>query len=197
MVQSVAFPLTESQKSYLSSVHPWYYNPDPQLWSVVPDFWLSLSAHIIAFWLFCFFFEILDRTDWEWLKRYRIHESSEVTSRNRVAKKQVLTAVIFQQMMQIAFGYYWLDADAETGGPVSIHIPRMEALAPTILRSLEALVGRRLAAYLWLHKAQDLVYCVYWWTVPLAQLFAGLLVSRPPLFNVQLTKVFCSFFIDT
>ena len=70
-----------------------------------------------------------------------------------------------------------MDANAETGGPVSIHVPRMEALTPTVLRSLEALVGRQFAAYLWVHKAQDLVYYVYWWAIPLAQLFAGLLVS--------------------
>ena len=185
--------LTESHKLYLSSIHPWYYKPDPQLWSVVSDFWLSLLAHIIVYWLFCFF-EILDMADWEWLKKYRIYESSEVTSRNRVTEKQVLAAVIFQQVMQITFGYYWMDADAETGGPVSMHIPRMEALTPTVLRSLEALVGRGLAAYLWLHKAQDIVYYVHWWAIPLVQLFAGLSVSRPPLFNAQLTNVFCSFF---
>ena len=174
MAQNATFPLTESQKSYLSTVHPWYYKPDPQLWSVMSDFWLSLLAHIIAYWLFCFFFEIIDGAGWEWLERYRIHESSEVTSRNRVTKREVLAAVIFQQVVQIALGYFWMDANAETGGPVSTHVPRMEALAPTILRSLEALVGSRLAAYLWFHKAQDLVYYVYWWAIPLVQLFAGL-----------------------
>jgi len=66
-----------------------------------------------------------------------------------------------------------MDVDAETGGPISMHVPRVEAVAPTVLRSLEALLGRRLAAYLWLHKGQDLVYYVYWWAIPLVQLFAG------------------------
>jgi sphinganine C4-monooxygenase len=174
MSQNATLLLTESQKSYLSTVHPWYYEPGPQLWSVMSDHWLSFFAYIIVYWLLCFFFEILDWADWEWLKRYRIHESSEVTSRNRVTKGQVAGTVIFQQVMQVTLGYFWIDMNVKTGGPVSIHVPRMEVLAPTVLRSLEALVGRRLAAYLWLHKAQELVYYVYWWAVPLAQLFAGL-----------------------
>ena len=138
------------------------------------DFWLSLLAHVIAYWLLSLFFEILDRADWEWLKKYKIHESSEVTSRNRVTRGQVFATVISQQIIQVTLGYFFADANAETGGPISTHVPRMEALAPTVLRSLEALVGRRLAAYLWLHKAQDIIYCVYWWAIPLARLFAGL-----------------------
>jgi sphinganine C4-monooxygenase len=138
------------------------------------DFWLSLLAPIVAHWLFCAFFEILDRTDWEWLKKYRIHESSEVASRNRVTKSQVLVAVIIQHIIQITLGYFWMDTDAETGVPVPMHVPRMEAMAPTVLRSLEAVVGREFAAYLWLHKAQDLVYYAYWWAIPLARILAGL-----------------------
>jgi len=174
MTKNATFPLTEPHKSYLATVRPWYYNPDAQLWSAMPDFWLSLLGPIIAHWLFCAIFEVLDRADWEWLKKYKIHESSEVTSRNRVTRSQVLAAVIFQQVIQITLGYFWMDTGAKAGGPISTHVPLMEAIAPTVLRSLEALVGRPFAAYLWLHKAQDLVYYVYWWAIPLAQLLAGL-----------------------
>ena len=173
MAQNATSSLTQSQTSYLSTARPWYYEPDVQLWSVMPDFWLSVVGPIIAYWLFCTFFEILDRADWEWLKKYRIHESSGVASRNRVTKGQVLSAVFVQQVIQITLGYLWMDENGETGGPISMHVPRMEVIAPTILRSLEALVGHRFAAYLWLHKAQDLVYYVYWWGIPLARLFAG------------------------
>lgn len=173
MTKNATLALTELHKSYLANVHPWYYNPNAQLWSATPDFWISVLGPVIAYWLFCAFFEILDRGDWEWLRKYKIHESSEVTSRNRVTRSQVLAAVIFQQAIQITLGYLWMDVDAETGGPISMHIPRVEAVAPTVLRSLEALLGRRLAAYLWLHKGQDLVYYVYWWAIPLVQLFAG------------------------
>ena len=62
---------------------------------------------------------------------------------------------------------------------------------------VRALVGRRFSAHLWLHKARDLVYGAYRWAIPLSQLFAGLSVSRPSLFNVQLAHIFCCFFIDT
>ena len=67
-----------------------------------------------------------------------------------------------------------MDPTVENGGPVSSHVPRMEAIAPTVLRFLEAVLGRRVAAFLWLHKAQELIYYVYWWAVPLVQLLVGL-----------------------
>ena len=138
------------------------------------DFWLAVVGPIIAYWLFCAFFEVLDRADWEWLEKHRIHESSEVASRNIVTKSRVLAAVLTQQAVQITSGYFWMDANGETGGPISMHVPRMEAIAPTVLRSLETLVGHRFAAYLWLHKAQDLIYYVYWWGIPFVRLFIGL-----------------------
>ena len=174
MAQNSTFLLTDLHKSYLSAVRPWYYDPNPQLWSPMPDFWLSVVGPVAAYWLFCGFFEILDRGDWEWLQKYKIHESREVISRNKVTKRQVLLAVILQQVTQMALGYFCMDPTVKTGGPVSIHLAQMEAIAPTALRSLEALFGRRLAALLWHHKAQDLVYYVYWWAIPLAQLLAGL-----------------------
>ena len=174
MTQNITFALTEPHKSHLATVLPWYYNPAAQLHHLMSDFWLSLLAPVAAYWLFCTFFEALDRTDWRWLKRYKIHESSEVTSRNRVSKRQVLAAVTLQHVIQITLGYFWMDTNAETGVPIAMHVPRMEAIAPTVLRSLEVVVGRQFAAHLWLHKAQDLVYYTYWWAIPLTQLLVGL-----------------------
>lgn len=174
MAQNSTFLLTELHKFNLSAVHPWYYNPNPQLWSTVSDYWLSILMPVAGYWLLSSIFEILDRGDWEWLQKHKIHESSEVTSRNRVTKKQVILMVILQQVIQITLAYFWMDPTMETGGPMSVHVPRMEAIAPTVLHALEALFGRHLATLLWRHKAQDLVYYVYWWAIPLAQLIAGL-----------------------
>ena len=174
MLQNATSPLSEPYKSYLSAARPWYYEPDAQLWNVMSDFWLSLLAPVVAYWLLSAVFETLDCADWEWLKKYKIHENSEVTSRNRATRKEVLVAVIAQHTIQLALGYLWMDENGKTGGPISAHVPQMEALALTILRFLEAIVGRRFAAYLWTHKAQELVYYVYWWAIPLAQLLAGL-----------------------
>ena len=174
MAPNTTFVLTELHKSYIASVHPWYYSPNSQLHSGMSDFWLSLLAPVAAFWLFCALFEILDRTHWEWLEKYKIHEGLEVTSRNRVTKSRVVAAVVLQHVIQITLGYFWMDTDGKAGGPVSMHVPRMEAIAPAVLRTLEAMVGSQLAAYLWLHKAQDIVYYVYWWAIPLTQLLVGL-----------------------
>lgn len=174
MAQSSTFLLAGPQKSYLSAARPWYYDPNPQLWGAMSDFWFSLLGPVVAYWLLSGCFEILDRGDWEWLRKYKIHESWEVASRNTVTKKQVVATVILQQVIQITLGYFWMDPTVKTGGPISTHVPRMEAIAPTILRSLEVLFGHNLAAFLWRHKAQDLVYYVYWWAIPFAQLLAGL-----------------------
>ena len=84
-----------------------------------------------------------------------------------------MVTVVIQHIVQIMLGYFWMDTDAGAGVPISMHIPRMEAVAPAVLRSLEVTVGRQLAAHLWFHKAQDLVYYTYWWAIPLFQLLAG------------------------
>ena len=173
-MENSTFSFTRLDKSYLSTTRPWYYNTDSQSWSGMSDFWFSILGPVAAYWLLAGFFDILDRGDWDWLQKYKIHESSEVTSRNRATKKQVISTVIVQQIIQISVGYLWMDPTVENGGPVSSHVPRMEAIAPTILRFLEVMFGRRVAAFLWLNKAQELVYYVYWWAIPLAQLLAGL-----------------------
>ena len=174
MAQNSTFPLLEPYKSYLSTARPWYYEPNARTWNAMSEFWFLLLAPIVAHWLLCGVFEAMDRTEWEWLKKYKIHEDSEITSRNRVSRGEVVVAVLVQQVIQLTLGYLWVDESVKTGGPVSAHVPQMEALAPTILRYLEALVGRRLAAYVWIHKGQDVVYYVYWWAIPLAQLLAAL-----------------------
>lgn len=173
MAQNSTSLLTTHHTSYLSVVRPWYYDPNPRLWSGMSDFWFSIVGPVVAYWLLSGLFEILDRGDWEWLQKYKIHESGEVTSRNKVTKRQVISAVILQQIFQVALAYLWMDPTVKTGGPISTHVPRMEAIAPIVLRSLEALFGHRLAALLWRHKAQDLVYYVYWWAIPFAQVLAG------------------------
>ena len=174
MAQKPTFPLTELHKSYLSTVGPWYYKSDVRLLGVMSDFWLTVLGPVIAYWLFCGLFEILDKAEWEWLNKYRIHKGSEAISRNRATRGQVFAMVILQQIIQIVLSYFWIDENTKTGGPISTHVPLMEALAPTVLRSLEVVVGHSFATYLWLHKAQDLVYYAYWWAIPLGQLFAGL-----------------------
>ena len=173
MAQKATFPLTELHRSYLSTVRPWYYKPDVRLLGVMSDFWLAVLGPVIAYWLFCALFEILDKAEWEWLNEYRIHEGSEAILQNRAARGQVFAVVILQQIIQIALSYFWIDENTKTGGSILTRVPLMEALAPTVLRSLEVVVGHSFAVYLWLHKAQDLVYYAYWWAIPLAQLFAG------------------------
>jgi len=174
MAQNLTFPFAPHHRVYLSAVHPWYYDPSPRFWGSMSDPWLPVVVPFTAHWLLCAFFEVLDRAGWEWLEKYRVQESSEVTSRNLVTKRQVLTAVLFQQAIQFVFTWIWMDPSMNQGGPVAMHVSQMEIIAPGILRCLEALFGHRLATFLWFHKAQDFVYYAYWWGIPLAQLLAAM-----------------------
>ena len=128
-------PLAGLPASCLSTTYPWYYNPNPQLWGVMSDYWVALLAPVAAFWLFAGFSNILDRGDWEWLQKYKIHESSEATSRNRVTKEQVIAADIVQEVVQITLRYFWMDPTTKNGGPASMRIPQMGVLPPTIFYS--------------------------------------------------------------
>ena len=49
-----------------------------------------------------------------------------VRARNGVTKSQVLAAVFVQQghSNHVGAQYLWMDANGETGGPISMHIPR-------------------------------------------------------------------------
>ena len=58
------FLLTGHHESYLSVVHPWYYD-NLRLWIAMSDFWLSLVGPVVAYWLLSGLFETLDMGDWE------------------------------------------------------------------------------------------------------------------------------------
>jgi hypothetical protein len=113
---------------------PWYYSYKPSLIDGVSDHHLALAAPIIAYWLLSFVFHYLDTRDWKVLERYRIHESSEVASRNHVSPTVVLIVVIFQQVLQTIFGLILL-------GQAYTLVPDHTEKVADIARQLELVVG--------------------------------------------------------
>ncbi|KAH9981970.1 fatty acid hydroxylase superfamily-domain-containing protein [Russula compacta] len=108
--------------------HPIYYSPAPSLLSSLSDPLLAVLAPLPAYWLTSGLFHLLDLSDWRWLARYRIHDSAEVASRNRVSRLQVLRAVLLQQAIQTALGFVWVSEPPE----LTDHPPRCAAsLAPS------------------------------------------------------------------
>jgi len=143
---------------------PWYYSSKPSLVDGVSDHHLALAAPVAAYWLLSLFFHYLDTRDWKVLERYRIHDSAEVASRNRVSRTAVIWAVIFQQVLQTALGLFWL---SEEHTVVPDHTEKVAGIA----RQLALVIGSgehvqpilsRLANY------------IYWWAIPLFQFLVAI-----------------------
>ncbi|KAJ7767446.1 sphingosine hydroxylase [Mycena maculata] len=143
---------------------PWYYSYRPSLVEGVSDHHLALAAPILAYWLMSFIFHYLDTRDWKSLEQYRIHDSAEVASRNRVSRTTVVWAVIFQQVLQTTLGLIAL-SDEHTVVPD--HAKKMAG------------ISRRLALVIGDHTEQapvlnSLAYFIYWWGIPLFQLLVAI-----------------------
>jgi sphinganine C4-monooxygenase len=70
--------------------------------SWISDFWLSLVAPVIVYWIISLFFHIIDVCDF--FPQYRLHTPEEISSRNRVTRYEVFRDVIIQQVIQVITG---------------------------------------------------------------------------------------------
>ncbi|EEB86937.1 hypothetical protein MPER_15935, partial [Moniliophthora perniciosa FA553] len=75
----------------------------------IPDSTLTIASPVVAYWTLSLFYHFLDTRTWKWLDKYRIHESEEVTRKNRVTRWEVVKAVVFQQVLQTLLGWFWID----------------------------------------------------------------------------------------
>lgn len=165
--------LTAPQIQFLSTSHPFYYLTVSEIIPGFPDHDLSVAAPVLAYWFLSLIFHFLDVSGWKWLERYRMHEDSpEVQARNRVSKTHVIWAVIFQQVLQTALAYWWINSEAQCGGSVAaFHLAPMLELAGNLRNVVLRLFGSNLGEYLWKERADEMVYYIYWWATPIAQLF--------------------------
>lgn len=85
--------------------------PKPSVFSCMSDGMVSLIAPVVAYWGFSLMFHITDV--FELAEKYRIHDSEEVKSRNRVGRVEVFCEVIFQHIVQTTAGFLFLCLDAE------------------------------------------------------------------------------------
>ncbi|KAF7365579.1 Sphingosine hydroxylase [Mycena venus] len=145
---------------------PWYYSYKSSLVIGVPDHHLALAAPIVSYWLLALFFHYLDTRNWKGLKRYRLHNSDEVASRNRVSPTAVFWTVILQQMLQTVLGYMLL-------GQVHIPILDHKAKVAYIVQQLGTILGIDLHAQPILLR---FAYFLYWWSIPLFQFLVGIFI---------------------
>jgi len=156
---------------------PFYYSSKPTLIDGVSDLYLELAAPVAAYWALSLFFHILDFSGWKWLNRYRIHESAEVQTRNRVTRLEVVALVFVQQVLQTTLGLMMLSDDP--GEKTAAHGTEIAAIQGLIYPLLRA-IGRENQSAL----VGDVAWYIYWWAIPAAQFLFAMYVfcSFPFLF---------------
>jgi sphinganine C4-monooxygenase len=153
---------------------PFYFAMRENLIDSVPDNTLAIAAPVIAYWSVSLFFHYLDRSGWRWLDKYRIHESEEISSRNRATCSEVVRAVILQHIIQTALGYYWLSEPSHISA--SKCMMEMEAVGKTLVRLVRWTIGPEAGEYFLELQGAEMTHWLYWWGIPAAQLLFSLFV---------------------
>lgn len=73
--------------------------PLPDLLPFMSDFWLSIIAPHIAYWVVSLFFHFIDVYDL--FPQYRLHTPAEITQRNLASRYEVARDVILEQALQV------------------------------------------------------------------------------------------------
>ncbi|KAK0753165.1 fatty acid hydroxylase superfamily-domain-containing protein [Schizothecium vesticola] len=73
--------------------------PMPDLLPFISDFWLSLIAPHVAYWVMSMFFHVIDVYDL--FPHYRLHTPEEITQRNLATRFQVARDVVLEQILQV------------------------------------------------------------------------------------------------
>lgn len=135
--------------------------------SCLPDKYLSLVVPVVVYWACAIPFDILDYFSPSSLEKYRIHESEEVKSKNRVSKTNVVMTVILQQIMQTLLGWWWLEDDANSKLDHTKSIQTIQSfLTQVVLRSL----GSENAIRFVNSSGPPLASWLYWWGIPCLQI---------------------------
>ncbi|KAI1417650.1 fatty acid hydroxylase superfamily-domain-containing protein [Hypoxylon sp. FL1857] len=75
----------------------------PDLLSWLPDFYLSILAPTVAYWVVSIFFHVIDTLDL--FPQYRLHTPAEIAQRNKATRYEVLRDVLFQQVIQAGMSF--------------------------------------------------------------------------------------------
>jgi sphinganine C4-monooxygenase len=144
---------------------PFYYSEKPSLVPWMSDSKLAIAAPVFAYWSLSLLFHGMDMSGWQYLDKYRIHDSPEVQSRNRATRSQVVWAVVVQQVIQSILGVFWISDDRE----IADHRMEMEGIAWTLVSVLKRCVGEKMGNAVLDERGTDMVYAIYWWGIPVAQ----------------------------
>jgi len=150
----------------VANQRPFYYVDRPDLMSLMPDKYLSIAIPVAVYWLCAIPFDILDYFSPASLEKYRIHDSAEVQSKNRVSKSRVIGTVLLQQVLQVVLALWWLEDDSNSKLNHAQTIQSIQAfLTQGILRLLGAENAHRFAST----TGPSLASWLYWWGIPCLQ----------------------------
>jgi sphinganine C4-monooxygenase len=90
--------------------------------------------------------------------------------------KEVVKAVIFQQVIQTILGLVWLEDDEVLlkRDHYRDHLGEMATLAPKVAGSMMLALGQRTAEDLLRNHGAAIVRWVYWWGIPTARILFAL-----------------------
>jgi sphinganine C4-monooxygenase len=164
---------------------PFYHADRPTLISGIPDYVLAVGAPIIGYWALSLFFHLLDTSGWQWLHKYRIHESIEVKSRNLATRTQVVWAVLLQQAIQTMLGLAWVTEDVHSGP--GTWKGEMEHVGTALVGIVRSVLGRELGGKVLQARGADMAYFLYWWGIPAAQFCLAMCVYSTLSSMISLT----------
>lgn len=155
---------------------PIYHTFNPSLLSWISDKHLSLLAPVLVYWICSLTFHAIDTAKIPYFEKRRIHESPEVLSRNKATVMDVVKAVMVQQVIQTATGIVFLEGDEEIfrREVMRDHLGDMARLAPRVMSGVLLLLGKKTGEDLLKRHGASLVTWVYWWGIPIAQMFVAL-----------------------
>jgi sphinganine C4-monooxygenase len=173
-----AYPSFDSDALVPSPVqYPFYHISAVSVVPGISDKTLSLISPIVSYWALSLFFHVLDLDIFQWSAKYRIHESEEIKSKNLASRKDVVLAVILQQVIQTLLGILWLD-DSESDA-FRNHTAEMRQLSKWVARFTVTVLGEVEGKEFLAANGQQVLSWSYWWGVPIAQfLLAMCVVSR-------------------
>lgn len=145
--------------------------------SIIPGFadrYLSVLAPFAVYWLFSLFFHTLDSLHSPWLEQFKLHEPEEVKSKNRVTVREVIKAVVLQQVLQTGLGLVWLEEDDPLKGPFRNHRADLEVYARWTSKIVVGVLGKGWGSQVLRAQGPEMASWMYWWGVPILQyLFAA------------------------
>ena len=133
------------------------------------DKFTSIFAPFAVYWVFSFFFHLVDTSGL--FEQYRIHEPEEEKKKNRVTVKQVIWAVLFQQAIQTALALVWLEDDDASVGPFRDHQGDIRGYSRVIDSIVMSVLGNKLGRSAVQRYGDEMASFTYWWAVPIFQFF--------------------------